>query len=69
MSQTLADTFNPDIRQTDKNDSITLEQRPRREVALKIAIQQLHLVIIDYIEKSSNGNQLTQVEDAQKNII
>lgn len=53
------------------------EHRPRREVALKIAIQQLHLVIADYIERS--GGTMTadgyvqaeypSVEEAQKNII
>ena len=33
------------------NDENGLNHRPRREVALKLAIQQLHLVIADYIER------------------
>ena len=45
------------------------EHRPRREVALKIAIQQLHLVIADYIERANSDQVPTSMEEAQKNII
>ena len=51
------------------NDCHQKEHRPRREVALKIAIQQLHLVIADYIERSSSDQVATSMEEAQKNII
>ncbi len=52
------------------NDECMQEHRPRREVALKIAIQQLHLVISDYIERSGGDMApSTSVEEAQKNII
>ena len=54
----------------DKDNECHMRQhRPRHEVALKIAIQQLHLVIVDYIEKSDNCDQQNTVEATQKNII
>lgn len=45
------------------------DRRQRREISLKIAIQQLHLVISDYIERSSSNQVPTSMEEAQKNII
>ena len=47
------------------NDCHMREHRPRHEVALKIAIQQLHLVIVDYIERSGGeAGQMATVEEA-----
>ena len=48
---------------------MTEHHRPRREIALKIAIQQLHLVIADYIERTGSEQKPTSMEEAQKNII
>ena len=45
------------------------DHRPRREISLKLAIQSLHLVIADYIERSSSDQVPTSMEEAQKNII
>ena len=45
----------------------------KHEVTLKLAIQQLHLVIADYIERCTSQNveegQETQQEEAYRNII
>ena len=49
------------------SDENGLNHRPRREVALKLAIQQLHLVIADYIERM--GQQPEQGDLEHKTII
>jgi hypothetical protein len=51
------------IMDVDQNCHMT-EHRPRREIALKIAIQQLHLVIADYIERTGLDQEPTSMEEA-----
>ena len=52
---------------TGSEEQISINHRPRREVALKIAIQQLHLVIADYIERI--GQQGESIDTEHSTII